>query len=109
VKLPYGDTAIVPTEKITEYLLNPSHEVGTAKAAFFTRFGFRRDVPHVLEYALLDLARTVEMTEMIFKFGRKYVGRGRLSCPDGRHVDIITVWVLRDNRPPPFFVTAYPA
>ena len=109
MRLPYGDTAIVPLEKITEYLLNPSHEDGGSKAAFFARFGFRRDAPHVLELALLHLAKTADMTEVIFKFGRKYVGRGMLRCPDGRRVEVITVWVLRDNQPPPFFVTAYPA
>jgi hypothetical protein len=109
VKLPHGDAAIIPREKITEYLLNPSHPDGWTKAAFFVRFGFRQDDPVVLEQALLHLARTIEMTEVIFKFGRKYVGTGWLRCPDGRQAEVVTVWVLRDNQPPPFFVTAYPA
>jgi len=109
VKLPHGDEAVVPLEKITEYLLSDSHPDGKIKAAFFKRFGFHRDEPQILEHALLHLARTVEMTEVIFRYGRKYAGIGWLNCPDGRRVPVVTVWVLRDNQPPPFLVTAYTA
>jgi hypothetical protein len=100
---------MVPARKIPEYLLSESHPEGRAKAAFFRSFGFRRDRPEVLEAALLLLARTVDVTEMPFAFGTKYVGTGSLQCPDGREAQVIVVWVLLDHQPPPRFVTAYPA
>ncbi|MCJ2083304.1 DUF6883 domain-containing protein [Methylobacterium sp. J-090] len=33
----------MPQFKITKYLLNPDHEKGAAKAAYFARFGFLAD------------------------------------------------------------------
>ena len=43
MKLPNHEAAVVPTEKIVEYLLSAAHEDGRAKAQFFTRFGFGID------------------------------------------------------------------
>lgn len=40
MKLPNLGKAVVPKEKITEYLLNVDHEHGRGKALFFTHFGF---------------------------------------------------------------------
>lgn len=96
-------------EKITDYLLSEIHPEGRGKAAFFRRLGFRKDEPYTLRWALLQLARQLSVDELEFPFGLKYVGVGPITCPDGRQVDIVTVWVLRDGRPPPYFVTAYPA
>ena len=109
MKLPFSDQAIVPAPKITEYLLSESHPDGRAKAAFFRSFGFRRDSPGVLESALLLMARTADLTETKSGFGTKYAGKGVLQCPDGREAEVIVVWVLLDNQPPPRLVTAYPA
>lgn len=109
MKLPFGDQAIVPPGKITEYLLSESRPEGRAKAAFFRSLGFRRESPGELEEALLRMARTVDVTELTFSFGTKYVGTGPLPCPDGRRAQVIVVWVLLNNQPPPRFVTAYPA
>ena len=108
MRLPFADQAVVPRLKITGYLLSDSHPEGKGKATFFRRFGFRRDQPQVLEAALRLLARDTDMTETIIIFGRKYVGTGTLTCPDGRQARITTVWVLRSGQPPPYFVTAYP-
>lgn len=40
MKLPNAELAIVPEQKITLYLLDPTHPVGGSKASFFLRFGF---------------------------------------------------------------------
>ena len=109
MRLPDADAAIVPLAKITDYLLNDAHPEGKSKAAYFRRFGFRPEEPHVMAAALLQLARETEMTESHFAFGIKYVGIGSLVCPDGRRVSVQSVWVLREGQPPPYFVTAYPA
>jgi hypothetical protein len=109
VKLPYADRAVVPLPKITGYLLNEAHPQGRAKAAFFRRLGFRREQPELLRRALLQLARTSDMTETTFEFGRKYAGVGMLNAPNGQRVRLLTVWVLRADQPPPVLLTAYPA
>jgi hypothetical protein len=109
VKLPYADQAVVPLRKITEYLLNEGHPQGRAKAAFFRRLGFRREQSDLLRRALLQLAQSSDMTETAFEFGRKYAGVGLLNAPNGQRVQVVTVWVLPANQPPPVLVTAYPA
>lgn len=53
MELPYLVNAIVPTEKITTYLLNAGHEEGGAKANFFMHFGFSLDDWQTLADALL--------------------------------------------------------
>jgi len=109
MELPHADLAVVPPEKITQYLLNDAHPEGKTKAAFFRRLGFRPENPQILEAELLHLARMADMKEMPFAFGLKYVGTGLIDCPDGRQVEIVTVWALRFGQPPPYLVTAYPA
>lgn len=109
MRLPYADKAVVPIEKLTGYLLNAAHPEGKSKAAFFFRRGFRADEAHILRNALLDLARVIDVEEITFTFGRKYVGTGTVQSPTGRTVTLVTVWVLRKGQPPPYFVTAYPA
>jgi hypothetical protein len=100
---------MVPLPKVTEYLLNEAHPQGRAKAAFLRRLGFRREQPDPLRRALLQLARTSDMTETTFEFGGKYAGVGVLNAPNGQEVRVLTVWVLHANQPPPILVTAKPA
>jgi uncharacterized protein DUF6883 len=40
VKLPNHDRAVIPREKILDYLLSPTHPHGRGKAQFFRKFGF---------------------------------------------------------------------
>jgi hypothetical protein len=44
-KLPNIDAVIVEDAKLTEYLLNPAHPRGAAKANFLARFGFSAERP----------------------------------------------------------------
>ena len=108
MQLPHADDAVVPLEKVTEYLLNVAHPEGGGKAAFFRRYGFRVDKPDVLRAALLRLAREIDVRESTIAFGLKYVGVGVLDGPNGRRARVMTVWMLRSGQPPPYFVTAYP-
>ena len=39
MKLPYAEHVRVDREKVTDYLLSPSHPDGASKANFFTRYG----------------------------------------------------------------------
>ena len=108
MRLPFADQAIVPESKLTGYLLSASHPEGRHKARFFRSVGFNLDDSDLLRAGLLRLAQSTEMEESLFPYGAKYVGVGGLTSPSGVTIPLLTVWILRDNMPPPLFVTAYP-
>jgi hypothetical protein len=63
MKLPNLEQAIVPPEKITDYLLSITHEDGKHKAAFFMGFGFTVESWEELAEALIDHAAKQDVTE----------------------------------------------
>ena len=108
MRLPNADNAVVPVEKLRDYLLSRFHPVGRFKARFFTALGYRRDEWPRLERdirALLggDAAKT-EMTS----YGQKYEVRGTITGPSGGTAHIVTVWIVLQGEHIPRFVTAYP-
>lgn len=109
MKLPYYENAYVPEAKILKYLLNPDHKQGgSAKAAFFMRFGFTIQEWEILRQALLahatfDIASITTLPDRIH-----YVIEGEIISPDGRNPQIRSVWVLEADSTMPRFVTAYP-
>ena len=107
--MPNADSAFVPPEKLTDYLLNEQHPVGGSKAKWFLSLGYDPAEPTVLEQDLLKQVQTSEnYAEKSSAFGTKYVVSGRISPPSGDEANVTTVWIIEppDNRPR--LVTAYP-
>lgn len=109
MKLPNATEAIVPQQKITEYLLSLTHRDGQSKARFFLRFGFGSDRWETLATALRQhaLDHPVQAIEPS-PFGTRYVIEGPLIAPDGRRPVIRVVWFLETDATIPRLVTAYP-
>ena len=82
MKLPNADQSRVDREKVTDYLLSVTHPEGSAKAEFFSRFGFRSENWVVLADALRkhgathSVAKTVESS-----YGTRYALEGELRIP----------------------------
>lgn len=86
MKLPNLDKAVIPRAKLTQYLLSGTHPYGRHKAAFFLRFGFRRESWKVLTSALTALAEDHEVAVVEdTPFGTRYNVEGILRTPDGRN------------------------
>jgi hypothetical protein len=66
MKLPNYDRVLVPSEKITHYLLSVSHKDGRHKAAFFMRFGFAETAWRDLALALRHHAQAHEVVQVVF-------------------------------------------
>jgi hypothetical protein len=110
MKLPHHENAVVASEKLTHYLLSPSHPVGQSKARFFRAHGFTGENWAVLEAGLLALARSEEVAETeVTPHGTKYVLIGSVPAPAGGGVLLRTVWIIDQGQDVPRFVTAYPA
>ncbi len=109
MSLPFLDRAVIPQAKIRDYLLNPEHPIGRAKARFFTGLGFQRARWPELHAALLAHAAAGETQVLDLEpSGCKYVVRGSIRGPNGTVARLLAVWILFDPTAGPRFVTAYP-
>lgn len=107
MKLPGGEDAEVPREKVEGYLLSRTHPTGRFKARFFRGVGF--ESVEQLETALRRVAESGTVSsEMQTAYGMKYVVDGELETPRGTWVSIRTVWIRGHGTASPRFVTAYP-
>lgn len=109
MKLPRAESAIVPEQKVTHYLLNPAHPVGGSKAVFFLSFGYASADWARFAEALRRLAceHDVAATELT-PHGTRYVVDGRLPTPSGRDLNVRTAWFIDVGSEVPRFITAHP-
>lgn len=109
MKLPNAQSAIVPEQKVTLYLLNPAHPAGGSKAVFFLRFGFTVAEWQRLADALLRHAQENEVvaTEET-RHGTRYALDGPLGAPDGTSLNVRSAWFIDTGNDAPRFVTAHP-
>lgn len=108
-RLPRGDLAVVPEEKITAYLLALDHPRGGPNARFLLRFGFRLEAWRVLEAALLRHAvEGIVVEHQPGIHGVTYAVEGPLRTPNGRDPSIRTVWIVEWTLQIARLVIAYP-
>jgi hypothetical protein len=109
LNLPNADQAIIPPEKLRDYLLSMDNEDGRSKAIFLARLGYTRERWSILEADLRSHILSLAAEETTpSKFGRKFTIRGPLQGPSGEAV-LTSIWIIRHGEEVPRFVTAYPA
>jgi len=109
MKLPNSELAVVPSRKITHYLLSTAHRDGQHKAEFFRAFGFKPEAWEELALALLNHARNHEVAEIVpTPFGQNFVIEGALTTPDGRLPVVRVVWFIAKNAETATLARAYP-
>lgn len=110
MKIPNNNLSFVADNKITDYLLNESHDTGKFKAVFFKRFGFDISAIEVFKDSLIQhsIDREIEKT-IDTKFGIKYELKCKINTPDKRNPCIVTVWIVENEQEEPKLVTAYPS
>ena len=110
MRLPNHVNAIIPKEKLTDYLLSETHPVGRSKAHYFSSLGFSENNIAELSNGLLEIARGNDVSETIdIEFGTKYIVKGNLRTPRALLAEVITIWIIEGEGGVPRFVTAYPA
>jgi hypothetical protein len=84
--------ALIPMEKLTAYLLVTRE--WNDKSKFLAQAGFTRENPHLLLAALRDLAAASEaMEDRADEYGTFLRAEGRLQGPNGRTLEVVTIWV----------------
>jgi hypothetical protein len=108
-RLPHLDRAIVPEDKIVDYLLSARHSGGRAKARFLESFGFRAHDWHALRDALISHAAANDVTASHqTRFGTRYEIDGPLPTPGGRAPVVRVVWFVEAQGNAPRLVTLVP-
>ena len=101
------DDAIIPREKLTDYLLLPQRK--NDKSGFLAQVGFTQENPELLEQAIRRLITQNEaMVDRQNEYGIFYRVRGDLYGPTGI-LATVTVWIQLTNDNYYRFVTLKPA
>jgi len=109
MKLPHVEKAVIPQNKIQNYLLDSGHPIGGSKAGFFLRFGFSREKWNLLADAIRQHARLDAVASSVSDAdGTTYLVEGPLQTPAGRRPGLRTVWLVETGKLAPRFITAYP-
>ena len=111
MKLPHAQEAVVPRNKIENYLLNPAHAIGGGKATFFFMFGFTRERWTLLAEALGQHARKYAVADSFADAdGTTYLVEGPLQTPSGRtpRPNCLVSRNVETGKLAPRFITAYP-
>ncbi|GJE55737.1 MULTISPECIES: DUF6883 domain-containing protein [Methylobacterium] len=86
--------------KVTEFLLNPSHEDNKGRAKFLMAFGFTVGDPLKLLQAInLHPAGATLIKAYAAPHGRKFHYEGRIASPDGTNPNVRTVWQIDFDGP----------
>lgn len=109
MKLPNLEKAVVPREKIVDYLLSFIHKDGRAKAEFFTRFGFADEHWGVFADALKCQAANSEVGKIeATPFGMRYIIEGEIETPDQCRPKLRVIRFIETDTDTPRLVTACP-
>lgn len=107
--LPDADKVEISEAKIVRYLLSPTHPAGRSKAGFFGKHGFTAKNWRALAEALRRHAReNVVASIRSTPYGTRYVVDGALAAPDGRTLNVRSVWFISEATSVPRFATAHP-
>jgi len=94
-------------EKLTRYLLVPRE--WDDKSKFLAQAGFTRENPHWLLASLRKLAVTAEAEQdRVSEYGEFLRADGELLGPNGRRLEVVTIWLRSRSDGRVRFVTLKP-
>lgn len=101
--------AVIPPEKLQDYVLSPTHPDGRAKAAYLGRLGYTQADWRRLEADLREqiLSRDAERVRPS-PYGQKYEILGPLTGPNGTAAWVRTIWIVLAGETVPRLVTLIP-
>ena len=108
MKLPNFERAIIPREKLLDYLLSSAHPVGQFKARFFRSLGYTNDNWTKLERDIREILNNDAIVTEQTEYGQKYVVTGIIRGPTNKSAKIVTAWIILDDEKLPRFITAHP-
>lgn len=109
MRIPNANSAIIAVEKLRDYLLNPAHRRGAAKARLLLACGYRADAWDVLEADLRKQHLTSDITIVSENpYGQRFEIVAPLTTPSGRKIVFSSVWQIDTGTDVPRLITMYP-
>ena len=102
--LPNVGQAIIPPEKLRDYLLNPEHPQNRGKARLYAALGYTAENWEELAEDLRAQHAPLDAEEQIHPFWKRYIIVGRLQGPRGS-ATIRSVWQIDSGSHVPRFIT----
>jgi hypothetical protein len=108
MKLPNGERAIVPLEKLRDYCLNPGHRVGSHKAHVFESvLGLTAVHAEELQQRLISVARTGDAVAGIQNdYGQRYIVDFEMTTAIGTAV-VRSTWIILTGGDVPRLTSCY--
>jgi hypothetical protein len=98
---------IIPDDKLLNYLLLPRKE--NDKSKFLNSAGYYIANCDVLARDLRQLVQANVVSDVkASTYGKKYEIRGALNGPNGRTLQVVTIWIRLDATEDIRFVTLFP-
>lgn len=95
--------------KIIDYLLNPEHPDGGSKARFFLSHNCSISNFNKLKNIIsAHLTQSTKIRTENSQYGIKLIAEGDIILPDSFKTNMISVWMLNEDRKIIKFVTCYP-
>jgi hypothetical protein len=109
MKIPNSEGAVIEPSKLTDYLLNPEHKRGGAKAKLLIQFGYSQETWQRLETDIREshLDADVDLVKET-AYGTRYEVSAYLSTPVGRQLLVRTVWQTDKGTDFPRLITVIP-
>lgn len=108
MKLPNGERAIVPIEKLRDYCLNPTHRVGSHKAHVFESvLGLTAAHAEELRQRLLSVTQTRDaVLGMQNAYGQRYIVDFEMTTAVGTAV-VRSTWIVLVGEDIPRLTSCY--
>lgn len=102
--------AIIPRDKLRNYLLSSSHPDGRGKAEYLGRLGYSQEACGQLDADLREQVLTLDAQPgRLSPYGQKYEILGPLTGPNGSTGWVRTIWIILTGDTAPRLVTLIPA
>jgi len=102
--------AIIPSDKLRDYLLSLRHPDGRGKAEYLGGLGYSQDAPEQLEADLRAHLLAIDAQPgRASRYGQKYEILGLLTGPNGNTAWVRTIWIVLTGETAPRLVTLIPA
>ena len=110
VQLPFAERAYIDPRKLRDYALNPRHDTGRFKAAFFAQMGYTAEEWQTLEKDIREqlVMQPAELGKAS-PYGQKYSITAVLNGPNGEGRWVTVVWMIRIGQDLPELITIEPA